>query len=62
MDITRFNEVYHQFITALIQTYKLGQLDLLKDYDDNIKSNSKHYLDLYLNNISPYSFSTILLK
>jgi len=54
MDVQRFNEVYHQFITNLVQKYKLGQLNLLANYDDNIKSNDLHYLDTYLTNIFPY--------
>lgn len=54
MDIQRFNEVYHQFITNLIQKYKLGQLNLLTNYDSNIKSNSNYYLDSYLTNLFPY--------
>lgn len=54
MDVQRFNEVYHQFITNLVQKYKLGQLNLLANYDDNVKRNELHYLDTYLSNIFPY--------
>jgi len=54
MDVQRFNEVYHQFITNLEQKYKLGQLNLLNNYDSNIKNNANHYLDTYLTNIFPY--------
>ena len=54
MDVQRFNEVYHQFITNLVQKYKLGQLNLLNNYDSLIETNVNHYLDTYLTNIFPY--------
>jgi hypothetical protein len=53
MDILRFNEVYHQFISNLEKKYKLGQLNLLDNYESNIKNNDKYYLDIYLTNIFP---------
>lgn len=54
MDILRFNEVYHQFISNLEKKYKLGQLNLLENYESNIKNNDKYYLDIYLTNIFPH--------
>lgn len=54
MDIQRFNEVYLQFITNLVQKHKLGQLNLLDNYESNIENNINHYVDIYLTNIFPY--------
>jgi len=54
MDVQRFNEVYHQFISNLVQKYKLGQLNLLGNYESNVESNENYYLDIYLTNIFPY--------
>jgi len=54
MDVQRFNEVYHQFISNLVQKYKLGQLNLLSNYESNVEGNENHYLDTYLTNVFPY--------
>lgn len=54
MNISRFNEVYKQFINNIVKKFKLGEKELKYKIEKNLENNDKYYINLYIKNILPY--------
>ena len=54
MNISRFNEVYKQFINNIVKKFKFGEKELKDKIEKNLETNNKYYINLYIKNILPY--------